>query len=114
MKSWPSIGDSSIRVSCGPNKRNPWGDVCFGSLADIRAPLRTQRAPAPEIASETRHVNGPSVAALLLALRLFLLFAQRGSTPSFEGQSVLGRVLVILLAAGLSGCAQAFVYGGGD
>jgi hypothetical protein len=27
---------------------------------------------------------------------------------------VLGRVLVILLAAGLSACAQAFVYGGGD
>ena len=27
---------------------------------------------------------------------------------------VLGRVPIILLAAGLSGCAQAFVYGGGD
>jgi len=27
---------------------------------------------------------------------------------------MLGRVLVLLLAAGLSGCAQAFVYGGGD
>ena len=27
---------------------------------------------------------------------------------------MLGRVPVILLAAGLSGCAQAFVYGGGD
>jgi hypothetical protein len=50
------------------------------------------------------------VAALTLAWWLFLLSSQRGSARQSGDKSVQARVLIILLAAGLSGC----VSGGGS
>jgi hypothetical protein len=60
-KSWPSIGDSSIRVSCGLHKRDRWPDVRFGSLADITARSRHVRF-IPDSGHSLVHLECPKSA----------------------------------------------------